>query len=60
MKGFIEDSGTCCFIVILGAIRKYKLMVRMVCEDSVKFFQVSAGMCFCLGVFLIGGLLVVF
>ena len=27
---FIEDSGKCCFIVILGAIRKYILMVRMV------------------------------
>ena len=30
VNGFIKDSGTCCFIVILGAIRKYVLMVRMV------------------------------
>ena len=27
VNGFIEDSGTCCFIVILGAICKYILMV---------------------------------
>ena len=30
VNGFIEDSGTCYFIVILGAIRKYILMFRMV------------------------------
>ena len=27
---FIEDSGTCCFIIILGAIHKYILIVMMV------------------------------
>ena len=30
VNGFIENSGTCCFIVFLGAIRKYILMVMMV------------------------------
>ena len=48
---FIESSCTHCFIVILWAVCEYILVVRMMQEDSVKFFYISARMCFYFGEF---------
>ena len=48
---FIENSCICYFIVIFRAVCEYILVVRMMQEDSVKFFYISARMCFCFGEF---------
>ena len=46
---FIKNSCRCFFIVILCTVCEYILVVWMMQEDSMKFFYISARMCFCFG-----------